>query len=231
MEWMPKWVREFVDKQAARRSALYLLVTDISVSADGTLCCDDLWERDAHWAQLLALRGQLAFGTFFHCLEKRARVEYGVATTAGAKKRLAIPFRATNTPALRSEWKHPDVAVTLTFLSYYYDGLSKVEMRQALTFLLSMGPSAQVHHYTVWMKVGFPNGLDCVSEADTFDRVAKIDLSNEVQMDVIHKHLSNNFEVVNFWLTYVVLPTETGQFPKCLGTNSWFLTTAKTTTG
>ena len=37
----------------------------------------------------------------------------------GARKRMAVPYRAANTPAERSEFAQPDVALLLTHLSYY----------------------------------------------------------------------------------------------------------------
>ncbi|CAM9546328.1 unnamed protein product, partial [Sphacelaria rigidula] len=155
----------------------------------------------------------------------RARVNYGVARTSTAKKRLAIPFRASNTPADRSEWKQPDVAITLTTLSYYYDGLSRAEFRQALATLLSMADSAQADYYNAWLAVTQPAEEDM----EAMDSVLKVDLSNEPQMDLLYKHFGHNFEVINFWLQFIVIPTETKLCPKSIGTNSWFL--AQNSTG
>jgi hypothetical protein len=39
-----------------------------------------------------------------------------------ARKRLAVPFRAAQTPSERSEFAQPDVALVLTALSYFKDG-------------------------------------------------------------------------------------------------------------
>ncbi|CAN0510754.1 unnamed protein product, partial [Discosporangium mesarthrocarpum] len=149
---------------------------------------------------------------------KRERVEYGVVRTVGAKKRLAIPFRASNTPALRSEWKHPDIAITLTVLSYYYEGLRREELRQALARLLSMGQSAQEDFYREWFEI---TNLD-EEEPGRIDKVFKVDLTNESQLDVLHTHFRRNFEVINFWLNNLLLPEETKQFPKSLSTSAWF---------
>jgi hypothetical protein len=38
---------------------------------------------------------------------------------------MAVPFQAKDVPAERAEFGHPDVAIILTILSYYYSGLSK----------------------------------------------------------------------------------------------------------
>lgn len=70
-----------------------------------------------------------------------------------ARKRLAVPFRAADTPSPRSEFAQPDVALLLTHLSYYSDGLSLTEFKAALDQLLLMGPSAQEDHYNQWLQL------------------------------------------------------------------------------
>ena len=69
-----------------------------------------------------------------------------------ARKRLAIPYRAVDTPAERSEYAQPDVAILLTLLSYAYDGLSPKELQLAVNKLLRMGGNAQRDHYGAWLK-------------------------------------------------------------------------------
>ena len=59
-----------------------------------------------------------------------------------ARKRLAVPFRAAQMPTERSEFAQPDVALLLTHLSYYNDGLSRAEFEQ----------------------VGAEQGLRCISQ-------------------------------------------------------------------
>ena len=36
----------------------------------------------------------------------------------------AVPFRAKDVPAERAQYAHPDIAILLTQLSYYYSGLN-----------------------------------------------------------------------------------------------------------
>ena len=50
-------------------------------------------------------------------------------------------------------------------------------------------------------------------ERGQLDRVEKVDLSNEVQVDTLHRIYCYNMEVVNHWLGTLVLPTETMQYP------------------
>lgn len=68
-----------------------------------------------------------------------------------ARKRLAVPYRAGDTPSERSEYAQPDTALALTTLAYYGDGLSRGEMEEALAALLRMGPSAQRAFFDTWL--------------------------------------------------------------------------------
>ncbi len=86
-----------------------------------------------------------------------------------ARKRLAVPYRAAHTPSERSEFAQPDVALLLTHLSYYYDGLSLYEFRTALDTLLRMGGSAQRAYYDEWMRLAagqIPRGARHDTAAD-----------------------------------------------------------------
>ncbi|EJK67911.1 hypothetical protein THAOC_10982 [Thalassiosira oceanica] len=85
-----------------------------------------------HLQDVLMLRGLLAGGVLCHCLLKRHRVSFGVARPG--KKKLAVPFRAADTPDLRSEFAHPDCALVFTMLSYYHDGLVADEFHSTLAW-------------------------------------------------------------------------------------------------
>ena len=71
----------------------------------------------------------------------------------GALKKLAVPFRAADTPSERSEFKQPDVALMLTHLAYYRDGLSLQELQQALKVLMGLGKNAQSSFYDEWLRL------------------------------------------------------------------------------
>eukprot|EP00884_Botryococcus_braunii_P022386 jgi/Botrbrau1/8831/Bobra.0335s0018.1 len=143
--------------------------------------------------QILALRGLLAQRVLICALTKRNRVDYGVNRSNGAKKRLAIPFRAAQVPADRSEFVHPDVAIVLTHLSYYYDGLSLKEMETALHVLVAMGPNAQEAHFGEWLRLQpdhiptarstkiEPFRCSCTDDDSRLDSAAKIDVTNTIQ--------------------------------------------------
>ena len=173
------------------REKLMTLVLDESVSADQVLEKSALAD-EGHWQQLLALRGLLAHGTLLHCMQMRPRVNYGVSRAADAKKRLAVPFRASNTPADRSEFRQSDVAIIYTVLSYYYDGLSPAGFRQVLAVLLEDIPeSAQADIYNIWLAEVKPTKEDIMKIGD----VLRVDLTNEPQMDLLYHYFAYNFEV------------------------------------
>ena len=56
----------------------------------------------------------------------------------------AVPYRACDVPSERSEFKHPDVTIVLTHLSYHQAGLCEADMVKALSALKELrSPSRQ----------------------------------------------------------------------------------------
>ncbi|KAJ5703356.1 hypothetical protein N7493_011745 [Penicillium malachiteum] len=86
---------------------------------------------------LLLMRGLLAEGVLGFCLQqKRWRVNFGPASNRNPATKLCVPYRAKDSPSLRSEFSHPDVVILLTCLHYYYAGLENEDLFiafQALT--------------------------------------------------------------------------------------------------
>jgi len=50
-------------------------------------------------------------------------VDYGCPRSDNLK-RLGVPYDAADIPSERSEYSHPDVAIILSYLSYFDRGLS-----------------------------------------------------------------------------------------------------------
>lgn len=87
-------------------------------------------------SHLLLIRCLLAGGVLAFCLgRKRWRVNYGPDSRRDPSTRLAVPYRAKDSPSLRSEFSHPDVVILLTYLQYYYSGLSNDEVSLAFDHL------------------------------------------------------------------------------------------------
>ena len=80
---------------------------------------------------LYILRGYLAYGVLEHCFILRCKVNYGVPDRerkVASKKRLAVPYEAADIPSKKNDYAHPDVAIFLSYLSYYNFGLTLDEV-------------------------------------------------------------------------------------------------------
>ena len=168
---------------------------------------------------LLALRGLLAFGILEYCLQQRHRVNYGVCRPG--KKQLAIPFKASNVPSERAEFAHPDCALGLTMLAYYYDGLAEHELKQAINKLQTLGLNQQKAIYDHWIYIYRKN--ERIDNLDDIDSCSKLDLTNAVQFEFLYFCYKYNPPAINFWLNNCVLPRETMQFSHRLSTNAFHL--------
>jgi hypothetical protein len=169
--------------------------------------------------QLLAMRGMLACGLLLHCMGRRHCVDYGVDRRRGRSRRVAVPYRASDTPAERAEYAQPDTMILLTHLSYYHDGLTVDEVREAVRVLLAQGPIAQREEYALWLRsVGLST-----AEQGALDDVRKFDLSNELQLALLHTVYAHNMTAVDFWLATCVLSRESMQFPHRLVSSAFHL--------
>lgn len=72
------------------------------------------------------LNGLLRCEVLKSALTKRWRVNYGV--NPNGRRKMAIPFKAKDVAAEMTEFGHPDLAVCLTQLSYYYQGRTFTNM-------------------------------------------------------------------------------------------------------
>ena len=126
---------------------------------------------------------------------------------------------------MRAEFGHPDVAIALTCLSYYYGGLTKEQVLQCFGLLAKLdNPNME---YDEWVKSGkdIPNSLRQINGVNTDD---------ETQ---VSEHLvpffSGNTKVIDFYLSQVVFPRAAKEFPHKLSTSAWDLVEDKSnvTTG
>lgn len=171
-------------------------------------------------SDLLVLRCFLACDILLHCLSERHRVYYGI--NPSGKKKIAIPFRASDVPSERSEFFHPDCALAFTHLAYYYTGLDRNQVTSAIKRLLETSPSAQKSIYTSWWDRSSPLIQD-EEILKMLDVHEKLDTSNTIQMDHAYEIFRYNTEVINFWLDNAILLPETKQYPERLTANSWHL--------
>ncbi|KAI8841476.1 hypothetical protein BJ741DRAFT_701608 [Chytriomyces cf. hyalinus JEL632] len=170
-------------------------------------------------AQVLMLRGLLAFGILEHCLSLRHAVDYGLDTRR--QKRMAVPFTAVSVPSERAEFSHPDIVIILTSLSFFHVGLTNDQVKAAISFLLTLAKGSQVHYYTRW--------FECVQseltedEADSINMVEKIDLTNSSKVELLCRTYSKSTRVISFWLEKCVYPTDTQHYSKRIVSSAWNL--------
>ena len=165
------------------------------------------------WNGLLLLRGLLTSKILLFALaERRWHVDYGHFATPTS---LAVPYRAKDLPATNTQFGHPDLAIILTCLSYYYGGLSKKQLRVSFETLLDQDdPSTE---YALWIKEykSLPKSLRELSE---------INLRSSEQWDnVIFPLFARNQAAIDFYLSQVVFPQEAKEFPWKLSGSSWDL--------
>ena len=100
-----------------------------------------------------------------------------------------------------------------TTLSYFHDGITRSEMKEAAKVLLSLGKIAKDEEYKLWFKSaeetmnGNPEHLAALNSVD------KLDLTNESQLSLLHEAFRYNMAAIEFWLNNCVFPRETMQFP------------------
>ena len=179
---------------------------------------------DTKCNQLLALRGLLAYGILEHGLTRRHRVDFVInrSTKNGDQKSpVAIPFRACDTPAERSEYAHPDILILFTQLADYDDGLSEKEFKDAVHALLQTGPTAQEAEYQSWFDSSASQMTQ--DEQNELDSVKKVDVSNSQMFWLMFKYYKYNMKTIDLWHSSLVLPMEKMQFPGRLVSNFWNL--------
>jgi hypothetical protein len=129
-------------------------------------------------------------------------------------------------PSLKAEFGHPDVAITLTCLSYYYGGLSQAQVLQCLERLFKLDDPT--HEYDQWVDIA----TDDVPVE--IQRLSGINMNDtELLEKLVVPTFEMNYVVINFFLTQIVFPREAKEFPHKLGTSAWDLAERKTmvTTG
>ncbi|KAG6852418.1 hypothetical protein C0991_012190, partial [Blastosporella zonata] len=175
------------------------------------------------WKHLLLFRGFLGHGLLrFVLQEKRWRVDYGLDLT---RTLLAVPYHAKDLPSLRADFGHPDVALALTCLSYYYGGLTEEQLHQCFELLFKLDDPPL--EYNQWV-----SGQDQIPLS--FRDIKGINLDDHDQRkSILGPLFRKNKAVVDFYLSNVVFPRYAKQFPKKLSTSSWDLaeTKGQVTTG
>lgn len=170
---------------------------------------------------LLLIRGLLGGGVLaFAFRQKRWRVQYGLDERRKPRTKLAVPYRAKDSPTLRSEFSHPDVVIILTCLSYYYGGIGNDDLFLALDHLLKSDQGDV--EYQEWVK-----DAPCLHTA--FRQLCGINLKDRVQcIERVFPPLRYAKNVIDYFLTHLVFPKEMREFPHKLSASGWDIGQFKT---
>ena len=163
---------------------------------------------------VLLLRGLLGHGVLLTVLkEKRWRVDYGLDVS---RSMLAVPYRAKDSPSPRAEFGHTDVAICLTCLSYYYEGLTNAQLGDCFEQLFKTDNPNQ--EYEEWVK-------DCRNDLPQSLRLLRgLNLEDPVQRNEhIFPQLRHCKAVIDFYLLTIVFPKHMKEFPYKLSTSGWDL--------
>ncbi|KAF8541809.1 hypothetical protein BDD12DRAFT_877903 [Trichophaea hybrida] len=203
---------------ADKREMVAKFISDPNMTElDATLLVGYFAENDIPSGILYLLRGLIAHNILlFSLMEKRWKVDYGLDLK---RSLLAVPYRAKDSPAGKAEFSHPDVALTLTCLSYYYGGLNEEQLETCFKNLYkSENPSLK---YERWIKgVALP--------VPYLKRLNGINLEDKKQWkEIIYPTFNYNKAVIDSYLSGVVFPKEAKEFPYKLSTSGWDVASSK----
>ena len=201
----------FEECTESTHEAVLSFILDRDVSAEKCSVVQKMFAaRETFMQNLLLVRGLIAFKILIFVLGKRWSVDYGLHPSRCLS---AVPYRAKGVPALSAEFGHPDVAVALTCLSYYYTGLTDAQVRQVFELLgRADDPSLE---YASWVR-------DCRELPDELRSWNAINLEDDrLCHEELFPRLRYGKKIVDFFLAQVVFPKEGKEFDEKLSASGW----------
>ena len=167
------------------------------------------------WQKLLIVCGLVAYGILLFALgSKRWLVNYGLHPNRCLS---AVPYLAKGIPSQSAEFGHPDAAVALTCLSYYYTGLSDSQLRQSFELLHKCDDPTM--EYGNWIRNSSLTG--------PLRSWNGVNLEDEVSLNSLFAALKYNKNVADFFMNHVVFPQEGKEFDEKLSTSGWDIPSQK----
>ncbi|KAK4141681.1 uncharacterized protein C8A04DRAFT_13829 [Dichotomopilus funicola] len=203
--------------QERRRRAVRRVLSEEDVSeellGEAAAAFDDA-EYESAAKKLLTARGLLVGRILVLCLGRRWNVQYGLSPV---RHPIAVPFEAKGVPSSHAEFGHPDVAIVLTCLAFYYAGLTLAQFLQGLQHVLeSDDPAAR---YERWM--ASCGGADDSLLPRALRRWNVINVDDAGQVETLWQHLRHARNVVDDYLNVFVFPTHAKQFSLKLQVSAW----------
>jgi len=172
-------------------------------------------EYESAVKKLLTARGLLVGRILVLCLGRRWNVQYGLSP---ARRPIAVPFEAKGVPSSRAEFGHPDVAIVLTCLAFYYAGLTLAQFLQGLQHLLqSDDPAARYERWVASRGGGADNSL----LPQALRQWNAINVEDAGQVETLWQHLRRARNVVDDYLNVFVFPAHAKQFSLKLQVSAW----------
>ncbi|QPH02366.1 hypothetical protein C2857_006575 [Epichloe festucae Fl1] len=194
-------ILEFVTKMHPSQEAVQL-ITNLSSSSRFT-------------RSLYLIRGLLACGVLAGALQDRYRVDYGLDKKRKPKTDLAVPYQAKDTPAVGSEYSHPDNIIVKTLLAYYYQGLDDYDIKLAIAHLLDKSDNAQ-DEYNSW----FNNNPEFPRD---FQDVNSINIQDNGSCKRIFPHLKFSPACINYFLMLIIFPSQLKEHTSKVSASGWHL--------
>ncbi|KAG8926622.1 hypothetical protein FRC02_008778 [Tulasnella sp. 418] len=207
---LEQWSFNLFPRELHRIILLYII--ELNLASQEISEIEKYCKKSGFWNAILILRGLFAHNLLLFVLkERRWRIDYGLDPQ---RSMLAVPYRAKDSPSLRSEFSHPDMAILLTCLSYYWQGLSEKQIEECFNLLLKQDDPALFHNKWILQSPSIP---------DRLKHLEGIDINDAEQRKELHQHLHYNQAVVDFFLSHVVFPRDAKEFPRKISASGWDL--------
>jgi hypothetical protein len=116
-------------------------------------------------------------------------------------------------PSARSEFSHPDTAIALTCLSYYYCGLTDAQIHASFEELF-LSDHAQ-EDYVQWIR-------DCDDLSKSFKQLSGVNLRDKQQCShELFPKLRFSKRLIDYYLEHLVFPKEMKEFSNKLSSSGW----------
>ena len=165
--------------------------------------------RQAARQDVLILRGLLVYRILLMALGKRWNVQYGLHPN---RDPVAVPYHAKGVPSDQAEFGHPDVAILLTCLSFYYSGLDEAQFEQVLRQVLKSDDPAL--DFDRWVQ-------EAKTLPDSMRTWAAINVDDEIQRKELWDYLRYSMVVVDCFLNNFVFPYHAKTFERKIVSSGW----------
>jgi hypothetical protein len=187
-----------------------ILLRTAKLSKDIVAQSADLF-KDRHGVRkdLLLCRGLLVHRILLHSLTKRWNVQYELHPT---RDPIAVPYHAKMVPSEQAEFGHPDVAILLTCLSFYYQGLDLKQLQETLKALIRADDPSLEYTTIVQQSPSLPQALRAW---------VAINVDDDTQGIELLKHLRWNTILIDYYMNAFAFPRHAKTFQKKLVSSGW----------